>query len=261
MKSWTDKRPWLVSIGFEYDDIREQRWKYDLLPALQEFKTREGHLRIPSSYKTKNGIKIGSIISLIRSRGDWLDIGAKDLDDLGFDLRPSINARWDSIILPALKTYQTLHDDLLVPANFVVPSKEPWLSSLHGLKLGNIVSHIRSMGEWNSKRGELEGMGFQFGDILHDRWVQEIFPAFKTFENVHGHLNIPIDFVVPNSEPWPSNTHGISLGSIVNVIRRHASRKYNKSKLEDLELDVVQGTFIDWITGTQLEDWKVYEEN
>jgi hypothetical protein len=42
----------------------------------------------------------------------------------------------------------------------------------------------------------------------------------------------------------------------VDAIRTHGVKYYKKSMLEDLEFDVVQGTFLDWITGTKVEDWR-----
>jgi len=254
--TWKEKKEWLKSIGFEFEHSRVRRWRDDIFPAFKDYLAIHGHINIPSDHQTADGVKLGIIACLIRSRGDWLDIGRSDLESIGFDMRKTLNIRWNETIAPALRMYQLLNGDMLVPAHFIVPDTEQWPKQSHGLKLGNIVSHIRSLNNWSEKRNELENMGFDFGDILQSRYVDEILPAFKIYERIYGCLNVPSDFVVPVSHPWPVSTHGLHLGSIVEAIRSHGVKHYKKSKLEDLEFELVQGTFLDWITGTKVEDWR-----
>jgi hypothetical protein len=252
---WRDKRPWLQSLGFDYAEPRIRRWQNQVFPAFKKYFETYGHVNIPTDYKSDN-VNLGVVACLIRTRGDWLDVGKADLESIGFDFRKVSDIRWSEIIAPALKYYQLLNGDMLVPAHFVVPATDQWSKDLHGLKLGNIVSHIRSLSNWSDKRDDLEKMGFQFGDILQLRWMDEILPAFKVYERIHGSLNVPIDFVVPGTHPWPISSHGLHLGSIVDAIRTHGVKHNKKSKIEDLGFDVVQDTFLDWILGTKVEDWR-----
>lgn len=252
---WRDKRPWLQSLGFDFSEPRARRWRTEVFPAFKKYFETYGHVNIPTDF-TLDNVKLGVVACLIRTRGDWLDVGRADLESIGFDFRKVVDVRWGEKIAPALKYYQLLNGDMLVPAHFIVPVTDQWPKELHGLKLGNIVSHIRSLGNWSDKREDLEKMGFQFGDILQTRWTDEILPAFKVYERIHGSLNVPIDFIVPATHPWPVSSHGLHLGSIVDAIRTHGVKHNKKSKIEDLGFDVVQDTFLDWIIGTKVEDWR-----
>lgn len=156
--------------------------------------------------------------------------------------------------MPALATYRGLHHDLLIPCDFIVPQEPPWPRATHGLKLGNIASHIRSLNEWADKHDELEGLGFKFGDVLEAIWRTEINPAFQVFLKTHGHLRIPVDFVVPSEQPWSEASYGLDLGNIVQTIRSHGMWGGRINKLEEHGLEFVENTFIDWISGTKIEE-------
>jgi hypothetical protein len=62
-----------------------------------------------------------------------------------------------------LKTYKELYGDLRVPKAFIVPKDDStWPEGLWNLKLGNIVSNIRSNDGYADHREELVAMGFDF---------------------------------------------------------------------------------------------------
>ena len=59
--------------------------------------------------------------------------------------------------------YKSLHKDLLVPRDFVIPSGPDWAKDLWDLMLGSTVNTIRNVGTYSECRAELEEIGFGFG--------------------------------------------------------------------------------------------------
>ena len=114
---------------------------------------------------TTHGLKLGNVVGCIRNRGDW---GSKkeELISLGFEFRSILDVRWDTRILPALMTYREIHGDLLIPAEFVVPSSSPWPECSYNLSLGALANHIRNLGAWEAKHDQLNELGFQVSVFL-----------------------------------------------------------------------------------------------
>ena len=46
---------------------------------------------------------------------------------------------------------------------------------------------------------------------------EEILPALDIYRDLHGD-SIPDTFVIPESDKWPENFHGMPLGLIVSLI-------------------------------------------
>jgi hypothetical protein len=118
--------------------------------------------------------------------------------------------------------YKEEHGDLIVPFAFEVPSSAPWAEEAWGMKLGSIVSTIRSQGIYLSddkpeRKEWLDEMGFVWDDFER-RWdvAQTVLTVYK---EEHGDLNVPFAFEVPSSAPWAEETWGMKLGSIVHNIR------------------------------------------
>jgi Helicase associated domain len=82
---------------------------------------------------------------------------------MGFDFKRRINyGVWDTT-RQALQVYKDLHGHLLVPQVFVIPTDDPkWPEQIRGLKLGEIVSGIRTKGYYQNYKDELQEMGFCF---------------------------------------------------------------------------------------------------
>ncbi|KAE9350725.1 hypothetical protein PF008_g6288 [Phytophthora fragariae] len=111
-------------------------------------------------------------------------------------------------ILAALRTYKQLNGDLLVPQAFVVPSGDArWPLATWGYKLGIAVNQVRIKSK--SKRlstemeEELENLDFVY-DFYQFKWDRIVLPALREFYRVHGHTDVPHDFIVPiGDEAWP----------------------------------------------------------
>ena len=62
-------------------------------------------------------------------------------------------------------------------------------------------------------------MGFVWKPSKADPWESEVLPALVAFREIHGHLDIQKNFVVPDEAPWPEACRGLKLGSRVKDIR------------------------------------------
>ena len=262
-QAWKTKRPELERMGFVFVSIDDIRWDSQLYPALHRYKELHQDLQVPVDFvipysedypPSTHGIKLGLLVKSIRNRGDYKS-KRQQLEALGFEYQSQTNSRWEKKILPALFMYQQVHGDLLVPAQFVVPRNSPWPKSAYDLRLGSIVNHIRNNGLWESKHEQLERMGFQFGDYLESVWTREIFPAFVSFKNIYGHLKVPRDFVVPSESPWPEDSYDIQLGEVLRVIYDQGVWKEKLIRLGELApLEIIEGTFKDWISGIKVSE-------
>jgi hypothetical protein len=109
-----------------------------------------------------------------------------------------------------------------VPQPFVVPASEEWPSKLtHGLQLGKAVSSIRSkqthVEDDPERRQWLNDMGFVWDEF--ERQWEVAKDALATYKQLHGDLEVPYSFVVPESEEWREEMWGTKLGNTVNRIR------------------------------------------
>ncbi|KAE9130382.1 hypothetical protein PF005_g8463 [Phytophthora fragariae] len=66
---------------------------------------------------------------------------------------------------------------------------------------------------------ELEKLDFVY-DVYQFKWDRIILPALREFYRVHGHADVPKDFVVPiGDEAWPKLAWGYHVGHVVSKIR------------------------------------------
>ncbi|EGZ22488.1 hypothetical protein PHYSODRAFT_496849 [Phytophthora sojae] len=150
---------------------------------------------------------------------------------------------WEQKILAALRTYRDLNGDLLVPQSLVIPTgDERWPSVTWGYKLGTAVRDLRWRLQSKSPlptgmKEELEKMSF-VKNMAQYKWDNIVLPALqRQFRRVHGHADVPTDFVVPTGdEAWPELAWGFRLGGTVSRIRRvNAYRTLVAASKEELD--------------------------
>ena len=117
---------------------------------------------------------------------------------------------WEKQIVPGLVAYKAIHGNLEVPYSFVVPASEGWPERLHGFRLGNAVHSIRSrqshVEDDPERRQWLDNMGFVWDDL--ERQWEVAKEALATYKQLHGDLEVPWRFVVPESKEWPEEMWG-----------------------------------------------------
>lgn len=164
-----------------------------------------------------------------------------ELNQLGF-VWERLQPEWN-LVLMALVTYQSLHGNVLVPLQFVVPREDVWPKATWGLSLGSCVHRIRLrhdfLGQRNykySRRQQLDALGFVW-DVSEHRFkifylalrhfakLQGSGAYSNSISNVHGSphskaLRVPATFIVPSNKDWPRELWGYPLGAKSTAVRQ-----------------------------------------
>ncbi|KAK1946345.1 hypothetical protein P3T76_001898 [Phytophthora citrophthora] len=134
----------------------------------------------------------------------YAEQAARDADvlkELGF-VWDHYWTEWNERIFPVLETFKMVNGHNNIPHSFVVPSTKPWPKKSHGLSIGEIVYHIRTncnyFDQISRNVDRFASLGFE---LLKKKRNQRVEPILATFEVLHGHRDIPIDFVVPSEAP------------------------------------------------------------
>lgn len=159
---------------------------------------------------------------------------------------------WRAVVA-GFQMYKAAYGDLKVPQRFVVPNMPPWPRVAWGLKLGKVVTAIRATGRYVSTTPSnppnqrsarlqlLDQLGFVWSvrrssnDIMLDAQedptlrVDQIMMGVQWYRKLvldssssttGGATEIPNNFVVPDSEPWPETIRGLPLGRQLEAIMR-----------------------------------------
>ena len=223
--SYADKTNELLDVGFYFKPVQTI---YDQAKiALLNYKKLNGDMMIPAKFivpsgssmwpKRTWGLKLGSTVSRIRNgrshsdrRDDLLQMGfCYDASEIQYNLAVS-----------ALLKYKELNDNMMVPCTFIVPSdSHVWPEAIWGLKLGQIVTTIRSGASHAEKRNDLISIGFYFKPTKTSYELVRM--ALLVYKELRDDMIVPSSFVVPaNTEKWPIEVWGIKLGYIVKRIRQ-----------------------------------------
>ena len=199
-------------------------------------------------------LKLGQRVAAIRSTGKYVqddDERRKVLDDMGFLWRlraPSPDKKMDVTfeqIFDALQTYRNeVQPDgtLNVPANFIVPSYDPWPETTRGMPLGKKIPTVRSKAFLNANPGAKEKLvqiGFELNGKVaaNDARYNVVYNALLRYKEINGDLLVPQPYVVPEqTDQWPEETWGLRLGARVNAIRSQGTFvKTNPERREQLD--------------------------
>ncbi|KAG7378950.1 hypothetical protein PHYPSEUDO_009280 [Phytophthora pseudosyringae] len=219
----------LAGINFCYDSTTYDRdWRERVLPSLQAFRQEFGHCDVHRSFKVPDcppwpkaaaGVHLGVSVNNIRSKGYYAEQVARDdaeLKKLEFVWDHSFT-EWKQRIFPTLEAYKHEKGHCHVPIDFVVPSTKPWPDRAHGLKLGVLLGNIHRFAYYFDRiarnMDQLASVGFDL-QIAQVKWDQRVEPMLVTFKELHGHRNVPREFVVPSEAPWKKNDWGIQLGKL-----------------------------------------------
>jgi hypothetical protein len=155
------RRETLDSLGFVWD-IGEYEWNA-VVSNLNDFKNREGHLNISYSYVSPNGYKLGTVITGIRSVGNFIN-GREDrraiLDEIGFVWSPH-DDKWKQF-LEEIIAFKHTYGNSLVPTSYVSPSDYPLGRRVNGVRQGDYVkdntTRIKLLNDlgfvWNARKGK-----------------------------------------------------------------------------------------------------------
>jgi hypothetical protein len=128
--------------------------------------------------------------------------------------------------ITALRAYHSIHQDLVIPRRYVVPSETDtdtvFPAEWHGVDLSSTVYNMnwwqRNVKEKPERVAELNTLGFVWGR-MQPEWNM-ILEALITYSTMHGDVLVPNKFIVPHGErAWHKATWGIPLGNCVYRIR------------------------------------------
>ncbi|KAL4161044.1 hypothetical protein PRNP1_001601 [Phytophthora ramorum] len=227
-------------------------WQQAVKPAFLKFLQLQKHLLVPIAFrvpygdemwpKAAWGYPLGKHARWLRKqwrKGKINKTTQKELDEMPFAWDRS-EYKWAHFVLPAFRRFYEFHGHTKVPRDFIIPEADPeWPEHLWGQRLGNKVISMRSQGDFAKQatrdERELEELGFVWD--LHEaewtvrsidelkaiefdlqipaaKWELHVEPMLATFEQLHGHRNVPLDFVIPSSTTWGEKDWGIPLGKL-----------------------------------------------
>jgi superfamily II DNA or RNA helicase len=187
----------LNQLGFSWDPLVES-WEANLA-ALEKFKKREGHCRVPQNHQ-EDGQNLGTWITSIKGRRSSLPREQiEELNLAGFCWDSRREKLWDAKFAALKKFWQRV-------GHYRPPPKH----IEEGLKLGLWVSSLRQ--RKNSLRHEqieqLNQIGFPW-DLHGEAWEAN-FAALKKFWQRNGHCRVPQKL----------KEDGIKLGTWVSAQRK-----------------------------------------
>ncbi|ETV94230.1 hypothetical protein H310_11909 [Aphanomyces invadans] len=254
-------------------NARGQSWHVTLM-ALKSYNEQHGHLQVPQSFvvadststddtttwppETK-GLKLGKVVNRLRvalKKNTLTEEQQKDLNDVGFEYVARVT--W-SDKLTALKLYHSINGHTNVPTSFKVPLDDPnWPSHLAGIPLGTVVKGLRFHREALPKprRAQLDQVGFVWSswDLS---WKKRML-ALQTYRDIHGDLDVPPEFTVPEGDPkWPAPTWGLKLYTAVRNIQSR-SHRLNFEQLDELHQLGFQWDKVEFTFACRADAWKLY---
>ena len=166
----------LNSLGFSWNPLTEQ-WEQHFA-ALQKFRKREGHCRVPDSHQ-EDRLKLGQWVRLQRSRKDGLTPDRLErLNTLGFSWDPYAE-QWEQNFV-ALQKFRKREGHCRVERG----------RKVDGLKLGLWVAGQRSNkhGLTSERLKRLNSLSFSW-NLLNEQWEQN-FVALQKFRKREGHCRV-----------------------------------------------------------------------
>ncbi len=213
-----ERRGRLDELGFVWDR-RQQRWE-EGFSHLQAYAEEHGDCRVPASFKSGDGYRLGQWVGVQRSKKEQMSRERRGrLDELGFDWDP-FKQQWEEGF-SHLQAYAKEHGDCLVPNSF---------KTSDGYFLRFWVNTQRSGKEQLSPecRGRLDELGFDW-DPFKQKW-EEGFRHLQAYAKEHGDCRVPNSF---------KTSDGYHLGSWVNTQRSKKEQlsEERRGRLDELGFD------------------------
>jgi hypothetical protein len=227
-----------------------------ILDAIYIYKKTFGDVNIPVKFEVPNsspwplhlhGLRLGKRLEKLLSTPEfYIEYPDKveELEKLGFkaDISTLIDD-WD-LIFQSMKLYRELYGDLRIPSKYVIPDEEPWPRLCRNLKLGVRIAAMRSAGRYVKDHPErkalLDSLGFEwrirdntYRQQVVEEFFDQIYEALVIYKNIHGDLDIPAAYVVPEEKEWPKTLWGIALGNQAISLRKKDSLVFGREDREE----------------------------
>jgi hypothetical protein len=238
--------PWLSVDGGEWPEdfiralsiavvdldgpVLEAQW-HRYLAAAADFQRIHGHLRIPQTFTSPNGLAVGSWIKTQRQQRHRLAAHrVAALESLGMIWDPRAE-QW-AAGFEAAQAFAAAHGHLHPTGDH---------RTADGFALGSWLNNLRARGEMvpADRRSALEGLDAEWDPPWDRHWHRGLRCA-RAYHARHGHLDVPLK--------W-TDQDGYLLGHWIGVQRQRASEL---SQEQRRALDVLG---MDWALGTARERW------
>lgn len=240
----------LESIGMDWRNKNDRLWEKNFAAAQEYYKAYE-HLKVPFTYVTKDGVKLGEWIKRLRilrrnnSNNPFVNPDRVDaLDSIGM-IWDVPDFTWLQNISECVEYYNE-HGDLNVPKDY---------TTKNGIKLGlwlkNIGSSLRGNNSFykisNEQLAQLQALGFQW-ESQHDvAWNQGYSHAKEYFDSF-GDLSVSIRYKSPD---------GYKLGIWISTQKS----RYQLGKLNQQRIDKLNDLGVVWKKPDSWEEkFKLVEE-
>jgi superfamily II DNA or RNA helicase len=174
------RRHRLDELGFDWDPLGT-RWE-EGFHHLKLYKEREGHCRVPVSYKEKDGFSLGEWVNNQRAKKDSLtEERQKRLNDIDFIWDP-FDDDWETAF-GHLKLYREREGHCRVPQSYKAED---------GYRLGQWVG-VQRQSKGSLPQGRLQRLD-ELGFVWHEREMawEDGFLHLKQYEKREGHCRAPV---------------------------------------------------------------------
>lgn len=214
----------LIELGINLAPAAAQSYEVIKL-GLQRYKQLNSDIFVPFRFtipdgcelwpKDTWGLKLGHVVRKIR-QGSILKERRQELTDIGFIFESQVEGHCFKQIKLALINYKKLYGYMMVPRDFVVPAHtDDWPENMWSMELGLAASNIKEKGYHSERKKELIAIGFNYENKKKATPRHLIKTAILRYKELHGNLEIPNNFAVPNnSDVWPQETWGLIIGDI-----------------------------------------------
>lgn len=205
----------------------------------RKYYEKNGHLEVPSKYKTEKGYSLGAWLATqrkVRCGERFGVLGAdriRKLDEIGMVWESHKDLSWNKYY-EAAKSYVARHGDLCVPVSYKTKG---------GLALGTWISNLRTYKKNGAQSGYLTkertaaldslGMVWNVSDTL---W-QRNYGAAKDYYDEHGDLDVPTAYVASD---------GTKLGLWLLNIRNSYAGKHKSHRLTQEQIDELNEIGMIW---------------
>jgi hypothetical protein len=213
------RRQKLHELGFDWDPL-ETAWD-EGFHHLKLYKGREGHCRVPVSYKDDNGFSLGQWVNNQRARKEfWTEERQQRLNDIGFVWDP-FDRDWETAFWH-LKLYREREGHCRVAQSY---------KTENGYRLGQWVG-VQRQSKNSLPEGRVQRLD-ELGFVWHERetaW-EDGFHRLKLYKEREGHCRAPVRY---------KDSNGFRLGQWV------FSQRQSRDSLSDDRLQKLNELGFDW---------------
>jgi len=211
----------LDSISFDWGRPTVNEWESKFM-QLRLYESMNGNTRVPRSYVTTEGVKLGAWVNIQRNRREQIPTTQINmLNSISFDWDQLLANSWESKF-KLLCLYESTNGNTNVPASYV---------TTEGVKLGSWVRTQRSRQYQmiTTRVSMLDSILFDWDPITNE-WKNK-FEQLRLYKSINGHTNVPKSYVTKE---------GVRLGDWV------LAQRAKKNRIPTTRISTLDSISFDW---------------